>query len=155
MKRVFFIALLVFAFNQAKAQIGVSYLHSDVISTIGASYHFNEKLWAEVKLGASVTDVIPHGQVNYNLLIKEKFSLYGGAALAYRYGVTTNISASNISITVGNSQVVTFMPGVGFNVNPFSDLPNFAISAESLVGISSYDTFIQGSIGIRYFLEKN
>ena len=154
-KLLFMIITILFAFN-VKGQVGISYLHSDMISTIGASYQVKEKLNAEFRIGMSVQDFIPHIQLNYSLLNKKDFNLYFASAYSYRYGAIVELSTNNINVTVGPNKSGTFLTGTGFNVSPFSDMKNFSFVAEGLVGIGSFDSFLQGSIGLRYtFMKEN
>ena len=151
-KHIFTLSLLLSLHGAALAQLGLSYLHSDMLSTMGASYELNEKFTAELRIGMSVQDFIPHIQLNYTLMEQEGFNLYGGAAYSHRYGITTEISAANISVTVGGLKEGHFLTGLGFNVSPFSEMKNFAFVAEGLVGFGNLDSFLQGSMGLRYLL---
>ncbi len=154
MKKIVLSFILSFLAYQANAQIGVSYLHSNMISAIGGSYQFNDRIWSEIKIGVSVQNFTPHFQANYNVLKSEKIDFYVAAAYAFRYGVTSRVSNLGMTITVGSTQVNTFLPGLGFNINPFNDAPNFIISAEGLIVVNSQDTHPQGSFGIRFILPK-
>ncbi|MFT6872013.1 MAG: hypothetical protein ACJAVN_001018 [Roseivirga sp.] len=154
MKKLLFVLVTILLAVNAKGQIGVSYLHSDMISTLGTSYQVKEKLNAELRIGMSVQNFVPHVQLNYSLLNKKDFNLYVASAYSYRYGVITEISTNNISVTVGSQQSGTFLTGIGFNVSPFSDMKNFSFVAEGLFGASSLDSFLQGSIGFRYTFLK-
>lgn len=154
MKKIILLFILSFLAVQANAQIGVSYLHSNMISTIGGSYQFNDRIWSEIKVGVSVQNFTPHIQANYNVLKREKIDFYVAAAYAFRYGVTTSVSNGGMTITVGSSQVNTFLPGLGFNISPFDDAPNLMFSAEGLIVANSLDAHLQGSFGIRFILPK-
>lgn len=154
MRKLLFMLFTILLVASAKAQIGISYLHSEMISTLGASYQVKDKLSAELRVGMSVQNFIPHLQMNYSLLNKTDFNLYVAAAYSYRYGVITEVSTNNVSVTVGSQQSGTFLTGIGFNVSPFSEMKNFSFVAEGMVGASSLDSFLQGSIGFRYTFLK-
>lgn len=155
MRKLLLALSFIFVVQFAQAQFGVAYLHSNMISAIGASYEINDRIWSEVRIGVSVQNFTPHIQANYNFFKKEKVKFYAGAAYSYRYGVFTAVESGGMMVTVGTEQVGSFLPGVGFNINPFTEVPNFYFSAESLVVINSYDTHLQGSIGLRYVFAKD
>ena len=122
----------------SNAQVGLSYLHSDVISAIGVSTNPDKNLWGEARIGLNVNarDFSPELVGFYNFVRRDDFKVFAGAGL----------------------RLTTFegivLPTIGFNFKPIESKPNFALHAEGALLVGDFGEVIRGTIGFRYFLRK-
>ncbi|CAM4356302.1 hypothetical protein [Gillisia limnaea] len=134
LKAIFILSLL-FSFNQAKAQLSVSYFGNSANSKVGVGYDFNEKLWTELRIysGTSLENVTAEAVLNYNFLRREKYRTYVGGG-----------------VVVNNLNGVVVPIGVQFT--PFESLNNFSfhIELQAMYEVDYEDLFINGFGGIRY-----
>ncbi|WP_422008282.1 hypothetical protein [Roseivirga pacifica] len=139
MKKVLLIALCLFALNQAKAQVGLSFLHSEAVSSFGISTNPEKRIWGEGRIDMDVSEFSPEIMGFYNFIRKEDFNLFGG--LGYRFKLAEG----------------PVIPAVGFTVKPFEKMRNFAFHAEGayVSGAVDGDDFLKGAIGFRYFIKKS
>lgn len=138
MKKIFialFLAVLAF---HARAQVGVSYLHSDVISAFGISTNPAKKLWGEARIGLDVdwSNASPEFLGNLNVLRREDFDLFVGIGARF------------------NALEGVILPNVGFQFKPFEKKENFYLHAEGMYVHGEFADIFKGSIGIRYFIKR-
>jgi len=138
MKKMLTIALVLCSLSTLKAQVGFSYLHSDVVSAFGISSNPQNRFWAEARLTLDVAwqDVGPELVTFVNVVRREDFDFFVGAG--GRFNVLEGV----------------ILPAFGFQIRPIESKPNLAIHAEGMfiAGVNA-DVF-KGSIGLRYFLRK-
>jgi len=128
---------LFFIVNISKAQVGISYLHSEVISTLGISTNPEKRFWGEARVGLNVNDISPEVMAYYNVVRRDNFNLFAGAGARV-------VTLENI-----------ILPAIGFTVKPFEKLNDLAIHAEGAVNTGGEGGgFTRGLIGLRYFIRK-
>lgn len=137
MRKLLFTALCLSFVQFSKAQIGVGYLHSDVLSALAINTNLEKRFWGEFRLGLDVASFNPQLNVNYNIKREQYFDMYTGLGLGIRFDASFTVS-----------------PSFGFIVKPIKDLPQFGINAEASVALSELDTYTMGAIGIRWILLK-
>jgi len=132
------IALLFFVSTFSHAQIGFSYLHSDVISALGISTNSANKIWAEARVGLDVTwsNASPEFIGNYNVIRRDDFDFFIG--IGGRFNAVEGV----------------ILPNVGFQFKPIQSKDNFYIHAEGMYVHGSAADIFKGSVGIRYFLKR-
>lgn len=139
MKRFFLTITFVLAAFTSQAQVGVSYLHSDVISSIGISTNPDKTFWGEARVGLDInfSDFSPEFLGFANIIRRDDFNFFVGAGLR---------------VTLLEGPII---PATGFTFKPIQSKPNFSIHAEGAL-IAPFDTgeVLRGSIGIRYFIRK-
>ena len=137
MPKILFIFVFLLFTQWLNAQIGLGYLHSDVISAISVNTNFEKRVWGEFRLGLDVASFNPQLNVNYNIKRNLNFNMYGGLGAGFRF-----------------EESFTLSPAFGFIVKPVKELPQFGINAEASVALSELDTYTMGSIGIRWLFRK-
>lgn len=127
--------LLLFAFNEARAQWSASYYGNSSNSKVGIGYDFNEKLWAELRIYSNLAlyEITVEPLLNYNFVRRDQYKTYVGLGL-----VLNEING-------------VFLP-VGVQVSPFENLRNFSFHIElQIIEVFDYnDTYLNGYWGLRY-----
>ena len=133
--RIGLVLLLLFAFNEAKAQWSVSYFGNSSNSKVGVGYDFSEKLWAELRIYSDLPlyDITVEGSLNYNFVRRDQYRTYVGLGM-----VLNEING-------------IFLP-LGVQVSPFENLRNFSFHIElQIIEVFDYnDTYLNGYWGLRY-----
>ena len=122
----------------SKAQIGIGYLHSDVISAFGLSTNPANKIWAEARIGLDVnwSNASPEFLGNMNVIRRDDFDLFVG--IGGRFNALEGV----------------ILPNVGFQFRPIQKKDNFYLHAEGMYVHGEAADIFKGSIGIRYFLKR-
>ena len=136
MRKLLFTITLVSFFQIVQAQVGLSYLHSAVVSSIGVNTNLEKRFWGEFRLGLDVASFNPQLHINYNIKREQFFTMYAGIGGGDRF------------------DSFTLMPAFGFILKPFKELPQFGLNAEASLGLSELDTYTMGSIGLRWSFKK-
>ncbi len=137
--RILLVLVLLISFSHcSKAQIGFSYLHSEVISSFGISTNPEKRIWAEVRLGLNLnwSDASPELIGFYNLVRRDDFDFFLGAGARF------------------NAFEGVIIPAFGFQIRPIDSKPNLAIHTEGMYVIGESAEIFRGSIGLRYYLRK-
>lgn len=137
MRKVLFLILFISTVTFANAQVGLGYLHSDVVSAIAVNTNWEKRFWGEFRLGLDIASFNPQLNVNYNIKKDQFFNLYSGIGAGIRF-----------------DESFTLSPSFGFVVKPIEKLPQFGINAEASVALSDLDTYTMGAIGIRWMFTK-
>ncbi|MGB3585909.1 MAG: hypothetical protein WBA23_05190 [Tunicatimonas sp.] len=139
MKHLFFALSISFlSIGSALGQFGINYHQSD-LSFAGVSYSFTPRIAAEFRLNATVfvEDISPEFLATYRFVDRTSYAAYTGL------GGRTN-------------QFYGIMIPLGFQVSPFKELRNFALSSElALLGIGDENVILRGAIGFRYYFVRN
>lgn len=120
-----------------KAQVGLGYLHSEIVSYISVNTNLEKRFWGEFRLGLDVASFNPQLNGNYNIKRGQFFTMYAGIGAGLRFDETFTLS-----------------PSYGFIVKPVKDLPQFGLNAEASVALSELSTYTMGVIGIRWMFKK-
>ncbi len=138
MKKLLLTITLLFCFGMAKAQVGFSYLQSDVVSTFGVSSNPDKFFWGEARLTLDVNweNVGPELVGFFNVIRREDFDFFLGTGARF------------------NALEGVILPAFGFKVKPIASKPDLTLHAEGMfiAGVNA-DVF-KGSLGIRYFLRS-
>jgi len=139
MKHLLFALLISFLpIGSALGQFGINYHQSD-LSFAGVHYTFIPRIAAEFRLNTSVfvEDISPEFLATYRFVDRTSYAAYTGL------GGRTN-------------QFYGIVIPLGFQVSPFEELRNFALSSElALLGIGGEDVVLRGAIGFRYYFVRN
>ncbi len=138
MKKIIIATLFVLSIGTAKAQVGFSYLHSDVISTFGISSNPDKFFWAEARLSLDVdwSNVGPEFVGFFNVVRREDFDFFLGTGARF------------------NALEGIILPAFGFKIKPIESKPDLTLHAEGMFVVGENSEVFKGSIGIRYFLRR-
>ncbi len=138
MKKILITSILILISFNLKAQVGFSYLHSDVISAVGISTNPDKNIWGELRMGMDINaaDFSPEIVGFTNVIKRDDFKMFLGVG--------------------GRLQVLEgiVLPAIGFTFKPIESKPNFALHAEGALIVGDFGEVLRGSFGFRYFLRK-
>jgi len=137
MKILFLFIFLSFNSYKGFSQLSISY-YSSTLSKIGLRYNFNDRFWSELRLysNTSISDITPELVICYNIVKKERHSIYLGLG-------------GNVNYFTG------FVLPVGVQFYPIEKFDRFSLHIElqPTLDIES-DLIIQSSWGLRYKFGK-